>query len=126
MVVSGRKQQKVNWAAAALQREGLGMTGPVCHMGKGEDREGLAATVRGSQGGGDGATGILLLITSPRKGSIPFPSAPAQGVCSLPHRSRQEEEMLVCKRRCACLILASILAVCTVLSTREAHSTLGV
>ncbi|MXQ91944.1 hypothetical protein E5288_WYG019657 [Bos mutus] len=26
VVVSGRKQQKVNWAVAALQREGLGMT----------------------------------------------------------------------------------------------------
>ena len=45
--------------------------------------------------------------------SIPFHLAPAQEVRSLPHRSRQEEEMLVCKRRCACLILASILAVYT-------------
>lgn len=44
MVVSGRKQQKVNWAVAALQREGLGMTGTLCHTGKGEDWEGLVLT----------------------------------------------------------------------------------
>ncbi|XDB54768.1 hypothetical protein AB1E18_008237 [Capra hircus] len=37
VVVSIRKQQKVNWEVAALQREGLGMTGTVCHTGKGED-----------------------------------------------------------------------------------------
>lgn len=83
MVVSGRKQQKVNWAVAALQREGLGMTGTLCHTGKGEDWEGLVATVRGSQGGGDGVTRILLLITIPREGhdtnqvnSVSFGSCP--------------------------------------------------
>ena len=45
--------------------------------------------------------------------SILFHLAPAQEVHSLPHRSRQEAEMLVCKRRCTCSIPASILAVCT-------------
>lgn len=37
------------------------------HMWKGEDWERLVATVRGIQGSRDGATVILLLITSPRE-----------------------------------------------------------
>lgn len=67
VVGNSRKQEKVIWAGAALQREGLSMTGTVCHMRKGEDWERLVATVRGIRGGRDGATGIPLLITSPRE-----------------------------------------------------------
>ena len=67
VVVSSRKQQKVTWAGAALQREGLSMTGTMCHLWKGEDWERLVATVRSIQGSRDGATVILLLITSPRE-----------------------------------------------------------
>lgn len=47
MVVSSRKQQNVDQAVAALQGEGLSVTGTVCHVGKAEDRERLVATVRG-------------------------------------------------------------------------------
>lgn len=45
MVVSSRKQQNVDRAVATLHREGLSVTGTVCHVGKGEDRERLVATV---------------------------------------------------------------------------------
>ncbi|KAG8509379.1 Dehydrogenase/reductase SDR family member 2, mitochondrial [Galemys pyrenaicus] len=44
MVVSSRKQQNVDRAVAALQGEGLSVTGTVCHVGKAEDRERLVAT----------------------------------------------------------------------------------
>ena len=53
---------------------------------------------------------------------ILFHSAPAQEVHSLPHRSRQEEEMLVCMLNSS----INIGSMYRVLSTREAHSTLGV
>ena len=45
MVVSSRKQQNVDRAVAALQGEGLSVSGTVCHVGKAEDRERLVATV---------------------------------------------------------------------------------
>uniref|UniRef100_A0A8C9KI84 Dehydrogenase/reductase 2 n=1 Tax=Panthera tigris altaica TaxID=74533 RepID=A0A8C9KI84_PANTA len=44
VVVSSRKQQNVDRAVAALQGEGLSVVGPVCHVGKAEDRERLVAT----------------------------------------------------------------------------------
>ncbi|XP_004698967.2 dehydrogenase/reductase SDR family member 4 [Echinops telfairi] len=44
VVVSSRKQQNVDRAVATLQREGLNVTGTVCHVGKAEDRERLVAT----------------------------------------------------------------------------------
>ncbi|XP_066131148.1 dehydrogenase/reductase SDR family member 4-like [Saccopteryx bilineata] len=44
VVVSSRKQQNVDRAVAALQGEGLSVTGTVCHVGKAEDRERLVAT----------------------------------------------------------------------------------
>ncbi|XP_075386915.1 dehydrogenase/reductase SDR family member 4-like isoform X2 [Tenrec ecaudatus] len=44
VVVSSRKQQNVDRAVATLQREGLSVTGTVCHVGKAEDRERLVAT----------------------------------------------------------------------------------
>ncbi|XP_066197945.1 dehydrogenase/reductase SDR family member 4-like [Saccopteryx leptura] len=44
VVVSSRKQQNVNRAVAALQGEGLSVTGTACHVGKAEDRERLVAT----------------------------------------------------------------------------------
>ncbi|XP_055218317.2 dehydrogenase/reductase SDR family member 4 isoform X2 [Gorilla gorilla gorilla] len=44
VVVSSRKQQNVDQAVATLQREGLSVTGTVCHVGKAEDRERLVAT----------------------------------------------------------------------------------
>nr|XP_011770530.1 dehydrogenase/reductase SDR family member 2, mitochondrial isoform X3 [Macaca nemestrina] len=47
VVISSRKQQNVDRAAAQLQREGLSVAGIVCHVGKAEDRERLVATVRG-------------------------------------------------------------------------------
>ena len=47
VVVSSRKQHNVDRAVAALQGEGLSVTGTVCHVGKAEDRERLVATVRG-------------------------------------------------------------------------------
>ncbi|XP_045381160.1 dehydrogenase/reductase SDR family member 2, mitochondrial-like isoform X3 [Lemur catta] len=43
VVVSSRKQQNVDRAVAALQGEGLSVTGTVCHVGKAEDRERLVA-----------------------------------------------------------------------------------
>lgn len=45
VVVSSRKQQNVDRAVAALQGEGLSVTGTVCHVGKAEDRERLVTTV---------------------------------------------------------------------------------
>uniref|UniRef100_A0A2K6F6F0 Dehydrogenase/reductase 4 n=1 Tax=Propithecus coquereli TaxID=379532 RepID=A0A2K6F6F0_PROCO len=45
VVVSSRKQQNVDRAVAALQGEGLSVTGTVCHVGKAEDRERLVATI---------------------------------------------------------------------------------
>uniref|UniRef100_A0A2K6F698 Dehydrogenase/reductase 4 n=1 Tax=Propithecus coquereli TaxID=379532 RepID=A0A2K6F698_PROCO len=45
VVVSSRKQQNVDRAVAALQGEGLSVTGTVCHVGKAEDRERLVATL---------------------------------------------------------------------------------
>lgn len=50
VVVSSRKQQNVDRAVAALQGEGLSVTGTVCHVGKAEDREKLVTTVRGQRG----------------------------------------------------------------------------
>uniref|UniRef100_A0A8P0PMZ7 Dehydrogenase/reductase 4 n=1 Tax=Canis lupus familiaris TaxID=9615 RepID=A0A8P0PMZ7_CANLF len=44
VVVSSRKQHNVDRAVAALQGEGLSVTGTVCHVGKAEDRERLVAT----------------------------------------------------------------------------------
>ncbi|KAF6129682.1 hypothetical protein HJG60_003821 [Phyllostomus discolor] len=43
VVISSRKQQNVDRAVAALQGEGLSVTGTVCHVGKAEDRERLVA-----------------------------------------------------------------------------------
>uniref|UniRef100_A0A5F9CEE7 Dehydrogenase/reductase (SDR family) member 4 n=1 Tax=Oryctolagus cuniculus TaxID=9986 RepID=A0A5F9CEE7_RABIT len=45
VVISSRKQQNVDRAVAALQAEGLSVTGTVCHVGKAEDRERLVATL---------------------------------------------------------------------------------
>ncbi|XP_068817269.1 dehydrogenase/reductase SDR family member 4 isoform X6 [Capricornis sumatraensis] len=45
VVVSSRKQQNVDRAVAALQGEGLSVSGTVCHVGKAEDRERLVATL---------------------------------------------------------------------------------
>uniref|UniRef100_A0A8C5XIT3 Dehydrogenase/reductase 4 n=1 Tax=Microcebus murinus TaxID=30608 RepID=A0A8C5XIT3_MICMU len=44
VVVSSRKQQNVDRAVAALQGEGLSVSGTICHVGKAEDRERLVAT----------------------------------------------------------------------------------
>ncbi|ELW69266.1 Dehydrogenase/reductase SDR family member 2 [Tupaia chinensis] len=41
VVISSRKQQNMDHAVAALQGEGLSETGPMCHLGKAEDREQL-------------------------------------------------------------------------------------
>ncbi|XP_060001100.1 dehydrogenase/reductase SDR family member 4-like isoform X3 [Lagenorhynchus albirostris] len=53
VVVSSRKQQNVDRAVAMLRREGLSVTGTVCHVGKGEDRERLVATAVNLHGGVD-------------------------------------------------------------------------
>ncbi|XP_069341724.1 dehydrogenase/reductase SDR family member 4 isoform X3 [Eulemur rufifrons] len=53
VVVSSRKQQNVDRAVAALQEEGLSVTGTVCHVGKAEDRERLVATAVKLHGGID-------------------------------------------------------------------------
>nr|KAF6499772.1 hypothetical protein HJG59_003868 [Molossus molossus] len=45
VVVSSRKQQNVDRAVAALQGEGLSVTGTVCHVGKAEDRDRLVTTL---------------------------------------------------------------------------------
>ncbi|KAM8780249.1 LOW QUALITY PROTEIN: dehydrogenase/reductase SDR family member 4-like [Rhynchonycteris naso] len=52
VVVSSRKQN-VDRAVAALQGEGLSVTGTVCHVGKAEDRERLVATAVKLHGGID-------------------------------------------------------------------------
>uniref|UniRef100_A0A8D2APL4 Dehydrogenase/reductase SDR family member 4 n=1 Tax=Sciurus vulgaris TaxID=55149 RepID=A0A8D2APL4_SCIVU len=44
VVICSRKQHNVDQAVATLQREGLSVTGTVCHVGKAEDREKLVAT----------------------------------------------------------------------------------
>uniref|UniRef100_A0A8C8UJ82 Dehydrogenase/reductase member 2 n=1 Tax=Peromyscus maniculatus bairdii TaxID=230844 RepID=A0A8C8UJ82_PERMB len=41
VVISSRKQQNVDRAVATLKKEGLGVSGTVCHVGKAEDRERL-------------------------------------------------------------------------------------
>ncbi|XP_032712225.1 dehydrogenase/reductase SDR family member 2, mitochondrial-like [Lontra canadensis] len=53
VVISSRKQQNVDRAVAALQGEGLSVTGTVCHVGKAEDRERLVATALEHCGGVD-------------------------------------------------------------------------
>ncbi|XP_008156706.1 dehydrogenase/reductase SDR family member 4 isoform X3 [Eptesicus fuscus] len=53
VVVSSRKQQNVDRAVAALQGEGLSVTGTVCHVGKAEDRERLVTTAVKLHGGID-------------------------------------------------------------------------
>uniref|UniRef100_A0AC11BM72 Uncharacterized protein n=1 Tax=Ovis aries TaxID=9940 RepID=A0AC11BM72_SHEEP len=53
VVVSSRKQQNVDRAVAALQGEGLSVSGTVCHVGKAEDRERLVATAVKLHGGVD-------------------------------------------------------------------------
>ncbi|XP_045697043.1 dehydrogenase/reductase SDR family member 4-like 2 isoform X2 [Phyllostomus hastatus] len=53
VVISSRKQQNVDRAVAALQREGLSVTGTVCHVGKAEDRERLVAMAVKLHGGID-------------------------------------------------------------------------
>uniref|UniRef100_A0A671DQX4 Ketoreductase domain-containing protein n=1 Tax=Rhinolophus ferrumequinum TaxID=59479 RepID=A0A671DQX4_RHIFE len=53
VVVSSRKQQNVDQAVAALQGEGLSVTGTVCHVEKAEDREQLVATALEHSGGVD-------------------------------------------------------------------------
>ncbi|CAK7316100.1 Dehydrogenase/reductase SDR family member 2, mitochondrial [Vulpes lagopus] len=53
VVVSSRKQHNVDRAVAALQGEGLSVTGTVCHVGKAEDRERLVATALEHYGGVD-------------------------------------------------------------------------
>ncbi|XP_032963332.1 dehydrogenase/reductase SDR family member 2, mitochondrial [Rhinolophus ferrumequinum] len=53
VVVSSRKQQNVDQAVAALQGEGLSVTGTVCHVEKAEDRERLLATALEHSGGVD-------------------------------------------------------------------------
>ncbi|XP_036893347.1 dehydrogenase/reductase SDR family member 4 isoform X5 [Sturnira hondurensis] len=45
VVISSRKQQNVDRTVAALQGEGLSVTGTVCHVGKAEDRERLVAMI---------------------------------------------------------------------------------
>uniref|UniRef100_A0A6I8NLM1 Dehydrogenase/reductase SDR family member 4 n=1 Tax=Ornithorhynchus anatinus TaxID=9258 RepID=A0A6I8NLM1_ORNAN len=47
VVLSSRKQKNVDRAVAALQAEGLSVSGTVCHVGKAEDRERLVATALG-------------------------------------------------------------------------------
>ncbi|XP_012611515.1 dehydrogenase/reductase SDR family member 4 [Microcebus murinus] len=53
VVVSSRKQQNVDRAVAALQGEGLSVSGTICHVGKAEDRERLVATAVKLHGGID-------------------------------------------------------------------------
>lgn len=44
VVISSRKQKNVDSAVATLQKEGLSVSGIVCHVGKPEDRERLVTT----------------------------------------------------------------------------------
>ncbi|XP_032121403.1 dehydrogenase/reductase SDR family member 4-like [Sapajus apella] len=53
VVISSRKQEKVDQAVAKLQGEGLSVTGTVCHVGKAEDRERLVTTAVKLHGGID-------------------------------------------------------------------------
>ncbi|XP_074184130.1 dehydrogenase/reductase SDR family member 2, mitochondrial-like isoform X2 [Rhinolophus sinicus] len=53
VVVSSRKQQNVDRAVAALQGEGLSVTGTVCHVEKVDDRRRLVATALEHSGGVD-------------------------------------------------------------------------
>ncbi|KAF6351102.1 dehydrogenase/reductase 2 [Rhinolophus ferrumequinum] len=53
VVVSSWKQQNVDRAVAALQGEGLSVTGTVSHVGKAEDREQLVAMALEHSGGVD-------------------------------------------------------------------------
>ncbi|XP_078006755.1 dehydrogenase/reductase SDR family member 2, mitochondrial-like isoform X1 [Phascolarctos cinereus] len=53
VVVSSRKQQKVDWAMAKLKEEGLSVSGMVCHAGKAEDRDRLVTMVVEQYGGVD-------------------------------------------------------------------------
>ncbi|XP_052590246.1 dehydrogenase/reductase SDR family member 2, mitochondrial-like [Peromyscus californicus insignis] len=53
VVISSRKQQNVDRAVAMLQKEGLWVSGTVCHVGKAEDRERLVATALEHCGGVD-------------------------------------------------------------------------
>uniref|UniRef100_A0A8C8UB08 Dehydrogenase/reductase member 2 n=1 Tax=Peromyscus maniculatus bairdii TaxID=230844 RepID=A0A8C8UB08_PERMB len=53
VVISSRKQQNVDRAVATLKKEGLGVSGTVCHVGKAEDRERLVATALEHCGGVD-------------------------------------------------------------------------
>ncbi|XP_068953997.1 dehydrogenase/reductase SDR family member 4-like isoform X2 [Petaurus breviceps papuanus] len=53
VIVSSRKQQNVDRAVAALQKEGLSVTGIVCHVAKTEDRKQLVATAIARHGGID-------------------------------------------------------------------------
>ncbi|XP_028748074.1 dehydrogenase/reductase SDR family member 2, mitochondrial-like [Peromyscus leucopus] len=53
VVISSRKQQNVDRAVATLKKEGLSVTGTVCHVGKAEDRQHLVATALGHSGGVD-------------------------------------------------------------------------
>ncbi|XP_040826133.1 dehydrogenase/reductase SDR family member 2, mitochondrial-like [Ochotona curzoniae] len=53
VVISSRKQQNVDQAVTMLRKEGLSVTGTVCHVGKAEDRERLVATTLEHCGGVD-------------------------------------------------------------------------
>ncbi|XP_055989194.1 dehydrogenase/reductase SDR family member 2, mitochondrial-like [Sorex fumeus] len=53
VVISSRKQQNVDSALAMLQREGLSVTGTVCHVGKAADQEQLVAKALEHDGGVD-------------------------------------------------------------------------
>lgn len=64
VVISSRKQQNVDQAVTMLRKEGLSVTGTVCHVGKAEDRERLVATVRGKEGNTPQEAGILPLGTT--------------------------------------------------------------
>lgn len=46
VVISSRKQENVDRAVTTLKKEGLSVTGTVCHVGKAEDRQHLVTTVR--------------------------------------------------------------------------------
>ncbi|XP_038597170.1 dehydrogenase/reductase SDR family member 4-like isoform X2 [Tachyglossus aculeatus] len=53
VVLSSRQQENVARAVAALQAEGLSVSGTVCHVGKAEDRERLVAKALEHSGGVD-------------------------------------------------------------------------
>lgn len=53
VVISSRKQQNVDRAVATLKKEGLSVTGTVCHVGKAEDRQHLVTTALEHSGGVD-------------------------------------------------------------------------